>query len=481
MSLNEIFNTSSNEVVNDEMKRRYFGNDRQRERIKAATRRKQLYKGGGVDRMNELLEMEFYEDPRNASARKKFTSIGRFDNATRRIVHALASLYRKPATRTVKVKANNERYQALLKVTGHDELMRRGERMTWLQNSVFIRCRVQDRFGERVPITDVLTQSQFHVISWPDDPLVAAGIAIDHHQDGAKETARRWLVWTATEKVWFDGRGVMIAGTREGNDLEMVPGVLVHREQPDDELLEMVSGSDIEAAGWSRWLASILLLKEMKSVTRQTILSGDLSTTPDGQQLDTEAETITGEGVGAQALDRGVDLRQFMEAGDHAVDRAAGNYGISSQELRNEGATSGHEVELRRIPQEEQRVQQVPVWRRAEREFAVVQSKIMAREGDERYEFTTDGWRIDFAEPARHLNDKDKFELRKLKRQMGHSNVFMELMEDNPDLDEAGAKEAAMTIQAGHALWIELQRKLKHASERNCRESWTFARGKRCR
>jgi hypothetical protein len=457
MGLREIYNTSSIDFAVGELRRRY-DTEAERMRIRAATKRKQLYMGGGVQDMRELLLQEFYEDARNSESRKKFVPIARFDNGCRRIVQELASLYRLNPMR--RIADGNDQYQELIRKTHHDALMRRGERMLWLQNAVFLRPRIQLKGEKRIPRTDVLTQNQFFAISNPQDALLMEAIAIDHMVPGQRETEPRWCIWSDDKLEWLDSSWRYVSERAQPNPFGLIPGVLVHIEPPDEQLLEMVSGSDIEAAGWARWFASVLLLKELKSTTRQTVFSGDLTSTATGQQLDTDAETITGEGVGVASVDRGVDLRQFMEVGDHIVERAASNRGISPQTLRQAGATSGFELDLRRIPTEESRVQQQMIWRTAEREFAVVQSIVMAAEGNPEDRFSPAGWRIDFAEPARHLNEREKFDLREKKRALGHSNLFMELMEDNPDLTSDDAVAEAMAIQEGHAAWIQSQRAL---------------------
>ena len=92
------------------------------------------------------------------------------------------------------------------------------------------------------------------------------------------------------------------------------------------------------------------LAKEGVSAHQQTYITGDTSATAMGQTADTDTEVFLGEGVTASAVNRGMDLQQFTDSSNYVVDTVSANHGIPPSALHQRDASSGAEVELRRIP-----------------------------------------------------------------------------------------------------------------------------------
>jgi hypothetical protein len=400
---------------------------------------------------------ELLVDPKTRAKYKKAAKYSKFDYAMKRITETKATVYRKDAKRTVNGTANSAAYQKLLQQTRHNEVMREFNKELIVQNDAYLSFRI--RGYDKTPLTEYTTPDRFWAISHPDDSSWWVGIILDQKRDGAKESAQRYLIWTDTEVVKLDSCRRFISA--EPHDFERIPGLLCHMRPVQAALLDPFTNNDTVDATLAALFEQTLMLKESKSVTAQLLLSGDLSTTASGQAQDTEVDVITGEGVGAQRVERGVGLEQFQGAGDYITERNAAGHGIGPDLLRHSGATSGYEMDLRRIPLEEQRSQQITVFRPIERELSQLQELIISKEApQEPYAFSADGWRIDFAEVTRHMTDMEKYELRRERRRSGHSNVFAEALEDNPDMTPKAAKQFVMENQLAQSAFITMQRAL---------------------
>jgi len=455
-SLLDVYRTSSWDLVAAELRKRYIQSETALNVQREMSNRKRLYKDGGDDIMRKLID-EIFSDAENIELRKAAIPYAKYDNALKRIVREKSTVYRKAATRRVSGRDNAARYRKAIELSQLDRKLKKANEYQNFLNGVFLQVRVRDESRGRVPVVDVLTPDQFWLVCDPDDRTKLAAIIIDQGSRG--EGKRRYLVWSDAESFYLTTEGNMMKETLEENPFGRIPGVYAPLDPAEETLFDPSPGADLVAAHLAAWFQNILMFKESKSMTKQTVWSGDLETTPSGQPQDTELDNIAGEGVTAQTIDRGVDIEKYMRAADHIIERAAANHGISPDTLRHRGVSSGYEQDLRRIPIEERRAEQIVGWRDIERELAEVMSIVLSVDAPD-LAFKVDGWSIDFSEVPRHLSEKEKYELRKVKRSMGHSNAFSEAMEDNPDFDEDSAKSWVLSNLDAHALFVVLARAL---------------------
>lgn len=441
------------------LRKRYVENEEDIHRRKAARTRRRLYDSGGVDQIHALIDQVF-KDSEVRRLRKEVASYSRFDNALRRVTNERARVYAKPPRAREVDNATNDTYQELQRLTRHNAAMRQANILTTLQNDTFWLFRVRmTPSGDREPRTDILGPDDFIAIADPRDRTKLIGVAINQTPDvpQPKATDPHWLVWTDEESFQLRENGSIIRESLLPNPFGRIPGLLVQGDYRATCLLDPITGEDIVSAHLAAWLANTSLLKEMKSLSKQAAFVGETGRSPTGQAQDSERDLMLAEGVSVFGVDRGVDLDKYQRAADHIVERAAANYGVPPSVLRHAGATSGYEIDLRRIPLEELREDQIAIFREAEREFAQIQSVVLGIDMPE-LAFNPDPWFIDFADIKRPLAEAEKWQVRQAKRRMGHSDPVSEMLEDNPDLTEEMAKERVANHLATEMWFIEVAR-----------------------
>jgi hypothetical protein len=195
-------------------------------------------------------------------------------------------------------------------------------------------------------------------------------------------------------------------------------------------------------------LQDLSLAKESVSATKQTYISGDTSAAAMGQSSDTEAEVFLPEGVTASAIDKGMDPSIFRDNADYVVESAASNHGIPPSVLHQRDASSGAEIQLRRIPIRELRKERIPTMRRIEMRIAKVISVVngtprltLDEHGQEvlvsdlpDYAFSVDGWSIDFGEIQQPLTEAERDQVFEKRRQLGLTDNYEEERVRNPDI-----------------------------------------------
>lgn len=424
----------------------YLGSDREKHRRKQALLRDELYRDNGSHHLRKVIS-EVYGNVDVIRDRKVWADYAKFDNALKRIINELSTVYLEPARR--KIAQGQDGYDRLVTQTHLDHKMRRANRITNLQNEALIwfRVRTDDR-GRREPVVDVVSPHAFTVVAHPTDPTKQIATIIDQtpRRLGVKEVDPHYALWTADETVQLDGKGRVIASTFEANPYGMVPGILVHREPPETTLLDPSSGADLVAAHVAATFLNILLLKESRTINKQVAFGGDLSTTPTGQTQDQGRDMVLGDGVTAQTIDRTIDLRQFRDSADHVIERAAANYGIPPSVLRHSGANSGFEIELRRIGLRERRRDQIVNFIPVEQQLADVMSTVLAVDAPELW-FDPSGWSISFGEIETYIDPRAQLQVWKDQRQMGLANTLDFIKEMNPGMgDEEALRELTQNI-----------------------------------
>ena len=451
MSLFDILGTDDPAAVGSHLKTFYIESKEETRRRAHAAELDAFYEGKGDEEMERVIDM-LYRDPKNAERRKAFirANLDKYNNVLARIAREKATVYSEPPRRTIS--SDNEKYQEFLELVQMDDAMRELDRKLAYHEDALLWYRVRVRpTGEREPLLEVVSPASFWAVCHPHDRTLLVAIIFDQRMPMARETDPSYRVWTDDQTFVMNGKCEIFTGSIESWPLGQMPGVLCSMRKPGSKptLLAECPSADLLSAQKAVRLQDIGLAKESVSANRQTYITGDTSATAMGQTADTETEVFLGEGVTASAIDRGIDPAQFQEAASYVVDSAASNHGVPPSALHQRDASSGAEVELRRIPIRELRKERIPVMRRVEQRIAKViemvngtprllvaeDGVVMAAPGDlPEYAFSTEGWSIDFGEIQQPMTEAESLGVFEQKRRLGLTDNYEEEMRRNPDI-----------------------------------------------
>lgn len=418
----------------------YWDNTEQKKRKARAATRQRFYDGRGDDEMYDMLGQVF-RDPEVIKLRSEWIRHAKFNNVLRRAIHELATVYSQPALRTISDPAADARYQEMQRVTRMHEVMQRVNRLGYLHRAVFVYPRVRlDASGTPAPALEVVTPDRFDAIAHPLDATLMIAISIDLDLRSASMLSNlpARLLITARETAYVSAQGAIIESTVTPHAFGRIPGVLFTLDPPTGCIFDSHATDDLEAAHRAVWFENILLLKESKSATKTTIVSGDVSTAARNQVDDVERPVQLPEGVSASTLDRAMDLSMFRETSKSIYEQAAANHGIPPVTLDHGGVQSADARDLVRTPLKELRLAQHVPLRDVERELASVQAAVYAPLPA--YAFTLDGWNVDFCDPQTPLGQKEALDVFLVERKAGMNSTIAEVMRRNPDLTRDAAK-----------------------------------------
>lgn len=441
MTLRAIFKTDM-EGVGRKLTADYVHNQNDQARRAAARKRDELYLGKGDSYLMSLVDKAF-SDPLTKKLRTDLIKWAKWNKFIGRIVREKATVYSEPTKRTVSDR--DEDYQKFLARVHMDATMRECNRKLVLHEEVWVQYRVRATPRGPQPVVDVISPASFMAVHAPGDPTSLVAIILDQRPGGdlARQDleAPSYRVLADDETFMLDGAGRVLPGAIEW-PFKRLCGVLAAIVPPTAKgsLLTECANEDLVAAHEAIWFVNLLGLKEIKSANKQTYVSGDVSRATMGQSADTERETMVGEGVSVQAVDRGMDTNQFGAMSMRIGDEAGANHGIPPSVRHQRDASSGAEIFLRNLPIRALRVEQVPIMRVVEREIFEVQMLVNARELATDV-YSTDGWKADFGEVQQPLTSAERNASFKEERGLFLTNTLDELMARNPDLTEAQALE----------------------------------------
>lgn len=448
MSLSALLGTTELETISKFLRDNYVENAAEKKRREHAAKLDEFYEGGGDLEIERMVEIAF-KDPVTQSLRKELIEWSKWNNVIGRVVREKATVYSEPPRR--KVAAADDVYQAFLELVQMDDAMRELDRKLAYQEDALLGYRVRlTASGDREPVLDVISPASFWAIAHPRDRTLMVGLILDQRMPGAKDTDPSYRVWTDDETFVMNGKCEIFVESIEEWPLRRMPFVLATTRRPGSKprILAMCPSADLLAAQCAVWLQNLLLLKESKSANRQTYASGDTSAAVMGQSPDTERETILPEGVSVTAVDRGMDLKQFRDNSNAIIEDAAANHGLPPSVLHQRDASSGAEIELRRIPIRELRKERIPVMRRIEAAIAKVialvngaremldpSGTVVAVAGDlQAFAFSVEGWSMDFGEVQQPLTAIEADQVFDERRRLGLTDNYEEEMRRNPDL-----------------------------------------------
>jgi hypothetical protein len=442
MSIRSIIGASTGggdaawEAVARHIKVNYLEDPAEVARVAEAQKRDEYYTGSGDYGIDKFIETAF-SDARTRKLRKDLVGWAKWNNVLRRVAGEIATVYSEPARR--KVSNGDDVYQAFLDRLDIDASMRELDEQLVIHEDVWVQYRVRRESLE--PVLDIISPAKFYAVHDPLDITRLVAIVLDQ-KNSDDATKPRWLVWTAHESFQLDGGKRYMPETLKPNPLGRLPGVLasVRPASAKGRLLTLWPAADLVAAHESIWFLGVLLLKESKSANNQTYVTGDTSTATMGQTADTEHEAVLPEGVTVQAVDRGMNLDQFTRIADHVLERAAANRGLPPAVLHQQGAASGAEIHLRRIPLRELRKKRIPIMRRVERSLAQLMCETNKTDLPDAV-FMPDGWAIDFGEIQQPLTEIEQDQVFEQRRRLGLTSTIDEIMKRNPDVDAVAAAQ----------------------------------------
>lgn len=417
--------------------------------------RDRLYRDDG-DRDMETVIDALLEDETVKRKRKAVIPYAKFSNCLKRIVGELSTVYAEPARRFIDP-AEQPKYDALLTSLCFDEQLDVVNQMLNLHRALIVGPRVRKNAdGTREMVLDIATPATVRVVCNPLDrtQTLAWLVSVDMPLVRSNWTAKpAWILWSDHEWMYLDRDFQPIPGTAKDHGLGMNRWVpLSYSAAALPGFWPGHEGEDLVSAQLMIWFAAILMVKETKSNTKQPIVGGDVSAMARGQVADSDVPIQIPEGVSVTTIDVGTDPGIFIEAADHALKRAAANYGLSMDMISHQGTQSAEARELMLAPVRERRRKQIKIFRRFEQRLAVVMARVAEVDAPD-LAFKADGWRINFGETQVLLGEKERLEIFEQKRRLGLTDTVEYKMSEDPDL----TREQAFEDMGDHVL-VETQR-----------------------
>ena len=418
------------------------------ERNRRHALRDELYQDGGVQHMRSLIDRVF-KDPDIREKRKQFVEIARFTNAIKRIVGEMSVVYAEPAKRLVS--DGNDNYQSVLDAVRMDETMLQVSRLLNLHRALLVGFRVRQLpDGTREPVLDIASPANVRAVMHPNDNSMVVGWLIKASCKPVRPMldVPAWTLWTTHESVSLRESLSVIASSYQEHRLGVLPWVPITLGPTGSGFWPGSEGEDLVAAHLALWLTNVLLLKEEKSATKQTIYAGDGTNVGRGQSADTEVPTELADGQSATTVDMSMDLSLFRDTADHVLNHTGLNYGLSPAMIQHQGVQSAQARELMRIPLRELRNQQRIPLRRFERQLAIVMAAVLGVDLPALV-FDPADWRMEFSEsetPLDPLSEQNLFEKR---RASGLDNTLAMLQRLRPGIS---IEQAVTELQANIAI-----------------------------
>lgn len=250
---------------------RYCDTDAERDRNMRHALRDELYRDGGNQLMATVID-KLFVDSEIRNKRKAFIPYAKFNNALKRMVNEMATTHSEPAKRLVA--GGNEQYQKILAAVRMDEQMLQVSRLVNLHRALLVGFRVRMRpDGEREPVLDIVTPANARAVTHPnDDTLVVAWLIRCNYRTARRNSGPKWTLWTDEESVQLREDMSVIGDSYQPHSLGCVPWVPLTLGPPCPGFWPGNEGEDMVAGHIAIWVQNVLLLKESKSATKQTIL-----------------------------------------------------------------------------------------------------------------------------------------------------------------------------------------------------------------
>ena len=428
--------------------------------------RDRLYRDGGDKDMEKVVNA-YFEDEKVKEKRRAVIPHAKFSNDLKHIVGMLSTVYAEPARRYLANAADQAKFDELVKSLCLDEQMDVVNQMLNLHRALIVGPRIRVNADQtREMVLDIVTPSRCRVVLNPLDTTQPIGWLVKIDMPMVRNPWGRkpeWVLWTDHERVYLDGDLHPITETYAAHGLGMSRWVPISYSAtaipgfwPGEE------GEDLVAARMAIWLASILMVKETKSNTKQPIISGDATTMARAQAADSDIPIEAPEGVSVTTIDVGTDPSVFITAADHILERCGNNYGLSRSAMRHD-MQSADAREAMMEPVRERRRKQTKIHRRFEARLAVVMARVAEVDAPD-LAFNPEGFRINFGEPKVVMGEKERLDLYEHRRRLGLSDPVSFRMSEDPDINEEDAWDELADHTENNLKHQEMQRPLQALS-----------------
>lgn len=415
--------------------------DAERDRNDRHALRDRLYHDGGDEDMKAVVNA-YFEDDKVREKRRAVIPHAKFSNDLKHIVGMLSTVYAEPARRYVKDAASQAKLDELVKALCLDEQMDVVNQMLNLHRALIVGPRIRVNADQtREMVLDIVTPANCRCVVNPLDTTQVLGWLVRLDMPLVRNPWGKvpaWVLWTDHERVYLDEDLNPIQPTYQAHGLGMSRWVpLSYSAAAIPGFWPGMEGEDLVAARMAIWLASILMVKETKSNTKQPIISGDATTMAREQAADSDIPIEAPEGVSVTTIDVGTDPQVFITAADHILERCGNNYGLSRSAMRHD-MQSADAREAMMEPVRERRRKQTKIMRRFEARLAVVMARVAEVDAPD-LAFNPEGFKINFGEPKVVMTERERVDLYEIRRRLGFADPVSFRMSEDPDLDEDGA------------------------------------------
>jgi hypothetical protein len=411
-------------------------------------RRVRLYRDDAKSDFEQIIRQVF-EDEIVQLQRMRLIDVACEQNVTRRIIDEVASLYDKPAVRTLANAAEDKRFHEEERRLNLHEIMQETHRLLQLCNEVLVWqfAGVDTKARLRVVTPDV-----FDALPDPRDLSVMAGVVIDTCPMSIapdRDKLPHYEIWDDTYRYQLSASGELLAAPME-HGLGRIPGVLLHKRQPTDRLLDNRPGRDITSAHLGIGLLNVMIMRLSKSQgERQPILKGNLANVAKNQRLDGENPIALPPEVEMMMLDSKTDPDHYIAVKVEKLSSLGVTYGLSYEQMTYKQApTSGKEWMARREKLTELRGEQ-------RRRALVNEAEVIDLVG-----FSPEGMKVDHSEQSMPQDAIEEIDLLERKMKHGLDSPVKYMRRKNPDHDvelalieiRENLGERALVVGAARAL-----------------------------
>lgn len=383
------------------------------------------------------------QDPMNQLEHRRLAAWCEVNSLTKRVAEELATVYSEPASRTVS--SGQAQYNALVERIQLDLVMRAANRLLVVHEAIWLSLRIR----EDEPILDVLSPAKFWAVHPPSDPTHLIGILTEIPRPtkaGAELPAYRFSGRFQT--LILNAKFELISA--EENPLAPnLPGVLVSLEPVSvtQRLLPERANADLVSAETATSFQILISLRESLTVQKQAYVSGDMSDAALGQQASSQREIFLPDGATVQAIDRSVDVTQYLRHAETIADTTAANHGLAPDSRKLTSAASGYELWLRAQPLVKRRREQIDVLRDAERRLASHMAQVIDVVGLDEYKFSASGFAVQFGEVSMPQSEAEELANFETRRRLGMDDTIAEIARRNQLTEEQAAEDLATHAQ----------------------------------
>lgn len=432
------------------------------------------------ERMDEAqnrldLYMDDYEDIVRAKMKELFTRenydrmkyhVNQSQNIMKRVIKEISIIYKAEAQRSLN--KDSPRYEEIKDEVNMDLKLKKVNRYTNLLNECLVKIGIR---GGRI-VYDIITPNVCMVVQNEEDPTQADAIIYMVtwvNTPGNKDIEYHY--WSIEGDYFIFDESFKLkrieyednSPYRDKKGSYILPFVTFHREEPDSTFWDQDSCRDLYNAALMTGIKMTLFDYYFKTCSfKQVYLIGDTEDMPQDQVMDplTALSVPPAEGAEIGTLDIQVNLDQLKNALVYQINSLINNYGISADQWTlSISEMSGIALRIRNMPLIEAREEQIPLYRKYERELfektRVVNNawpRIFKKIPDNA-EFSADFGDITFPE-----DPEVRFKYRTKLLQSGLISLGQYYQDFNPDVKDE--KDAEKMI-------IDNLKKLKEIKEKN--------------